>query len=158
MAGLEVGDLSIANKLTSLADVNRLLNEIKARERSIETLLEGLQVNRVTKEKEIATLQASTSEVWNRITFPKDQEWHLASESQTGYSISSCPYIFTFKSCPAGMAEGQRKGVKCVNLLHTPMLCTTSLHCNAVYYGTVQTHGNNLHCIAWPASYSAYNP
>lgn len=63
MAGLEVGDLSVTNRLTSLADVNRLLNDIKARERSIEALLEGLQVNRGTKEREIANLQASTSEV-----------------------------------------------------------------------------------------------
>ncbi len=63
MAGLEVGDLSVANRLTSLADVNRLLNEIKARERSIEALLEGLQVNRAAKEKEIVDLQSSTSEV-----------------------------------------------------------------------------------------------
>ena len=58
-----MGDLSLTNKLTSLADVNRLLNEINARERSIEALLEGLQVNRATKEREVASLQSSTSEV-----------------------------------------------------------------------------------------------
>ena len=63
MAGLEVADLSVATRLTSLADVNRLLNEIKARERSIESLLEGLQVNRTSKERELKTLQSSTSEV-----------------------------------------------------------------------------------------------
>lgn len=58
-----MGDLSLTNRLTSLADVNRLLNDIKARERSIEALLEGLQINRATKEREIASLQSSTNEV-----------------------------------------------------------------------------------------------
>ena len=62
MAGLQVGDLSLTNRITSLTDVNRLLNEIKARERSIEALLEGLQVKRATKEREIASLQSSTNE------------------------------------------------------------------------------------------------
>lgn len=60
---MEVGDLSLINKLTSLAEANRLLNEVKTRERSIEMLLEELQINRAAKERELSTLQASTSEV-----------------------------------------------------------------------------------------------
>lgn len=60
---MEVGDLPVINRLTSLADANRLLNDVKARERSIEMLLEKLQINRAAKERELSVLQASTSEV-----------------------------------------------------------------------------------------------
>lgn len=60
---MEVLDLSVCSKLTSLIDVNRFLSDIYARERSIEALLDKLQANRARKEQELAVLHTSTDDV-----------------------------------------------------------------------------------------------
>jgi hypothetical protein len=60
---MEVGNLAVIRNLTNLTDVNRLLHEINARERSIEGILEGLQINRSSKESELSHLHSSSQEV-----------------------------------------------------------------------------------------------
>lgn len=60
---MEVSNLAVVKNLTNLADVNRLLHEINARERSIEGILEGLQANRSAKEAELSHLHTSSQEV-----------------------------------------------------------------------------------------------
>ena len=84
---MEVLDLSICAKLTSLADVNRILSEINARERSIEALLEGLQANRAVKEQETAVLHISTKDA--------SHNSHHQMKDMLLHWLLKCVYVWT---------------------------------------------------------------
>ena len=58
-----IGDLAIIRKLTSVADISRLLHDTLARERAVDQELEQLLGRRVQVEQGLLGLRGSTAEV-----------------------------------------------------------------------------------------------
>lgn len=56
-------DLALIRKLTNVADINRLLHDTLAKERTVDQELEQLLGKRVEVEQGLLGLQASTAEV-----------------------------------------------------------------------------------------------
>lgn len=63
MAQVPAVDIHAVSKLTNLNDINRMLHEVLAKERVIDTELDKHLARREELEKQILQLHASTSEV-----------------------------------------------------------------------------------------------
>ena len=64
-------DLALIRKLTNVADINRLLHDTLAKERTVDQELEQLLGKRVEVEQGLLGLQASTAEVRTFNQLPK---------------------------------------------------------------------------------------
>ena len=85
-----IGDLAIIRKLTSVADISRLLHDTLARERAVDQELEQLLGRRVQVEQGLLGLRGSTAEVRGGIPI-----FFMGCEDEV-------TAMFTIKDFPAG--------------------------------------------------------